>query len=85
MGRMLRWLHGWLGRLLHVQASGLPVIDPVLLEAAHVEVTRYLPQLTLSGEYKRDKAYKALIRQFPDVAHYHVSVAIELAYGRVRA
>ena len=80
---MIRWLYEWLGKYLGEQYSTLPVISEEVLREAEKLVNQYIDSTVMSGEYKRDRVYKALARMFQQVPRQHLSLAIELAYWKL--
>ena len=84
--RWLWWVRRWVDRQLGLDArlSNLPPVDPGLLSAAQRVVKSYAGFANHSGEYKRDRAYKALIREFPSMERNAIAMAIEVAYYLLR-
>jgi len=80
----LWWLRRWVDRQLGLdpRLSNLPPVDPGLLDAAQRVVVTCQGFENKSGEYKRDRAYKILIREFPSVERNAIAMAIEVAYYR---
>ena len=76
---MRRWCVRWLRRLVAwLDPTPIPVEQRalVLVTAANLSVG--------SGEYKRHHVYARLIKEFPDVPHNQLGLAIETAVGRMR-
>ena len=84
MKRLARKLYTWLGKYLGEQYSVLPRLDEELLAYAEALVEEYYRNTAMSGEFKRDRVYKALARQFPMMPKPHISLAIELVYWKLR-
>lgn len=81
LARFFEWLAG---KIDPIRMSGchLFIVDPLALEKAD-EVVAKLRDGTGSGEFKRDRAYKALRRALPDHSGREISKAIEMAVDRV--
>jgi len=75
----------WCDRRLGVdpRMGRLPILSSHMIDAAEVLVKEMHggPTAEKCGEYKRDRVYKKLLRQFPATARSSASVAIEVAYN----
>ena len=83
------WLYRWAGKKawkgqppLDHRMDAIPRIASEVLDCAELHVAQYNENVyeARSGEYKRDRVYKALGRAFPQASRTTLAVAIEVAY-----
>jgi hypothetical protein len=88
MTRLLLMIRRWCDACLGVdpRMGRLPILETSFIDAAVAVVQDYEsgPQSLKAGEYKRDRVYKTLHRQFPARPLTEISVAIEVACCRAR-
>ena len=80
MTQWYEWAYRWLSRTLGKPQHPDFQISQELQDAAYVEIVKWTDYSTISGEFKRNKVYKQLRRNWPHESGATVGLAIELVY-----